>query len=46
MHNSTHDGGNSIEKYQIGKVIGQGAYAAVHVCYNKVNMRKYAIKIY
>ena len=37
---------NVLDKYQIGKPIGQGAYATVYVCYNKLNMRKYAIKIY
>jgi len=35
-----------MDNYQIGKPIGQGAYAIVHVCYHKINMRKYAIKIY
>lgn len=38
--------GHILDKYQIGKPIGQGAYATVYVCYNKYNMRKYAIKIY
>jgi len=38
--------GGILENYQIGKPIGQGAYAVVYVCYHKINMRKYAIKIY
>lgn len=35
-----------LDKYQIGKPIGQGAYATVYVCYDKLSMKKYAIKIY
>jgi serine/threonine protein kinase len=35
-----------LENYQIGKPIGQGAYATVYVCYHKATMKKYAIKIY
>ena len=35
-----------LDNYQIGKPIGQGAYATVYVCYHKLNMHKYAIKIY
>jgi len=35
-----------LENYQIGKPIGQGAYATVYACYHKMNMRKFAIKIY
>jgi len=42
----TRSGGHILDKYQIGKAIGQGAYATVYVCYNKFNMKKYAIKIY
>ena len=34
------------EKYQIGKVIGQGAYAVVRICYHRENQKKFAIKIY
>lgn len=35
-----------LDNYQIGKPIGQGAYATVYVCYHKSNMKKFAIKIY
>ena len=35
-----------LENYQIGKPIGEGAYAVVYVCYHKSTMKKYAIKIY
>ena len=35
-----------LDAYQIGKPIGQGAYAMVYSCYCKLNMKKYAIKIY
>jgi serine/threonine protein kinase len=35
-----------LDNYQIGKPIGEGAYAVVYVCYHKSTMKKYAIKIY
>jgi serine/threonine-protein kinase Chk2 len=37
---------SSLDNYQIGKPIGQGAYAVVYVCYQKSTMKKFAIKIY
>ena len=36
----------TLESYQIGKPLGQGAYAVVYVCYHKASMKKLAIKIY
>ena len=39
-------GEGDLEHYQIGKPIGQGAYAVVYICYHKASMKKYAIKIY
>ena len=36
----------TLESYQIGKPLGQGAYAIVYVCYHKASMKKLAIKIY
>jgi len=35
-----------LDNYQIGKPIGEGAYAVVNICYHKSKMKKYAIKIY
>jgi len=35
-----------LDNYQIGKGIGQGAYAQVRLCLDKRNQQKYAIKIY
>ena len=35
-----------LEAYHIGRVIGQGAYAAVRLCLDKRNQKKYAMKIY
>ena len=35
-----------LEAYHIGRVVGQGAYAAVRLCLDKRNQRKYAMKIY
>jgi serine/threonine protein kinase len=35
-----------LENYQIGKVIGQGAYAVVRICYHRESQKKFAIKIY
>eukprot|EP00353_Schmidingerella_taraikaensis_P006910 CAMPEP_0185570822 /NCGR_PEP_ID=MMETSP0434-20130131/2987_1 /TAXON_ID=626734 ORGANISM="Favella taraikaensis, Strain Fe Narragansett Bay" /NCGR_SAMPLE_ID=MMETSP0434 /ASSEMBLY_ACC=CAM_ASM_000379 /LENGTH=293 /DNA_ID=CAMNT_0028186031 /DNA_START=1813 /DNA_END=2694 /DNA_ORIENTATION=- len=35
-----------LESYHIGRVIGQGAYAAVRLCLDKRNQKKYAMKIY
>ena len=37
---------NKIENYFINKEIGKGSYASVKVGINKVNKKKYAIKIY
>lgn len=35
-----------LDNYQLGKVIGQGAYAAVRLVLDKRNQGKYAMKIY
>jgi len=35
-----------LESYHIGRVVGQGAYAAVRLCLDKRNQKKYAVKIY
>jgi len=35
-----------LETYHIGRVVGQGAYAAVRLCLDKRNQKKYAMKIY
>mmetsp|Transcript_7086 Transcript_7086/g.6937 ORF Transcript_7086/g.6937 Transcript_7086/m.6937 type:complete len:472 (+) Transcript_7086:1-1416(+) len=48
-NNSTADSNcnaNHFENYNIGKLIGQGAYATVKLAVHKVNNRKYAIKTY
>ena len=37
---------NKISHYEIGKVIGKGAYAAVKICKNKITQEKFAMKIY
>ena len=37
---------NKIENYFINKEIGKGSYASVKIGINKVNKKKYAIKIY
>jgi serine/threonine protein kinase len=38
--------GGTLDSYQVGKPLGQGAYAIVYVCYHKASMKKLAIKIY
>lgn len=43
---TTSYGKPSIENYNIGKVIGQGAYAHVRICQHKKTMQKFALKIY
>lgn len=35
-----------LEHYQVGKIIGQGAYAVVKLCQHKQTHKKYAVKIY
>lgn len=45
-HHSMGGHQSILDNYQIGKPIGQGAYATVYACYHKMNMRKFAIKIY
>ena len=35
-----------LENYQLGKVIGAGAYAQVRLCLDTRNQGKYAMKIY
>ena len=37
---------NKISNYEIGKVIGRGAYATVKICKNKITQEKFAMKIY
>ena len=37
---------SKISNYEIGKVIGKGAYAVVKICKNKVTQEKFAMKIY
>ena len=37
---------NKLEKYNIGKIIGKGAYAIVKLISNKLTNEKYAMKIY
>ena len=37
---------NKISNYEIGKVIGKGAYATVKICKNKITQEKFAMKIY
>lgn len=35
-----------LNNYQFGKVIGQGAYAAVKLVMDRITRKKYAVKIY
>ena len=35
-----------LQSYQIGKVIGQGAYAQVKLCMDRQTKVKYAMKVY
>ena len=37
---------NGIEDYIIGKVIGKGSYANVHIAINKISKKKTALKVY
>lgn len=46
VHAVAHVSFGQLENYQIGKPIGQGAYATVYACYHKQTMQKCAIKIY
>lgn len=46
QQSSGPSGYGHLDHYQIGKPIGQGAYAVVYICYHKASMKKYAIKIY
>jgi len=43
IHRNTE---NKISHYEIGKVIGKGAYAIVKMCKNKITQEKFAMKIY
>ena len=38
--------GGLLDSYQIGKSIGQGAYAQVRLCLDKRDQQKYAMKVY
>lgn len=38
--------GGHIENYQIGRTLGQGAYAIVRLCLDKRDQHKYAMKVY
>jgi serine/threonine protein kinase len=42
----SHTAHGTLDAYQLGKPIGQGAYAMVYQCVHKATMKKYAIKIY
>ena len=35
-----------LKNYQIGKIIGQGAYAQVKLCMDRLTKTKYAMKVY
>ena len=37
---------NKISYYEIGKIIGKGAYSVVKLCKNKITQEKFAMKIY
>ena len=37
---------NKISYYEIGKIIGKGAYSVVKICKNKITQEKFAMKIY
>ena len=37
---------NKVPHYEIGKIIGKGAYATVKICKNKITQEKFAMKIY
>ena len=37
---------NKLAYYEIGKIIGKGAYAVVKICKNKITQEKFAMKIY
>ena len=43
IHRNTE---NKISHYEIGKIIGKGAYAIVKMCKNKITQEKFAMKIY
>ena len=36
----------SLDNYQMGKNIGQGAYASVKLIYHKLTNHKFALKVY
>ena len=45
--NSPHkENKNKLSYYEIGKIIGKGAYAVVKICKNKITQEKFAMKIY
>ena len=37
---------NKISHYEVGRLIGKGAYAVVKICKNKITQEKFAMKIY
>lgn len=46
QNTQTNDSTLRLENYQFGKVIGQGAYAAVKLVMERSTRKKYAVKIY
>ena len=44
--NSSNKSKNKLSYYEIGKIIGKGAYAVVKICKNKITQEKFAMKIY
>ena len=44
--NSSNKSKNKLAYYEIGKIIGKGAYAVVKICKNKITQEKFAMKIY
>ena len=43
---NTNKNENKLLNYEIGKIIGKGAYATVKICINKITQEKFAMKIY
>ena len=44
--NNYFNNNNKISNYEIGKIIGKGAYSIVKICRNKITKEKFAMKIY
>ena len=42
---NTNKNENKLLNYEIGKIIGKGAYATVKICTNKITQEKFAMKI-